>query len=66
MLRNTITYLLHASILQFTALVAVTIHDDDAAFILVPHGSSPDNAEKVIIPAGDSVIHDAQMKCSSS
>ncbi|KAL4002596.1 hypothetical protein ACH3XW_4105 [Acanthocheilonema viteae] len=46
------TYILSLiSTLKFTLLAAVTLQEDGASFILVPHGFSPDNAERVIIPA---------------
>ncbi|VDK62099.1 unnamed protein product [Onchocerca ochengi] len=52
MMHNIITYIFPL-ILVFTKLSAA-VQKDYASFILVPHGFSPDNAERVIIPAATS------------
>ncbi|VDO15321.1 unnamed protein product, partial [Brugia timori] len=46
-----VAYILPLSIFKFTISVAVTLEEDGASFILVPHGFSPDYTERVIIPA---------------
>lgn len=56
MLHNAMIFILLSliSILNLTLLTAVTLEEDAASFILVPHGLSPDDAERIIIPAGNS------------
>lgn len=54
MLHNTVAYILPLSVFKFTLLSAITLQEDGASFILVPHGLSPNDAERVIIPAGNS------------
>lgn len=45
-------YIIFLSVLEI-ASTSTSPQSDGAAFILVPHGLSPDASEKVIIPAGD-------------